>query len=665
MNIRTPLYIVAALGIGFAAGKWLPDWPPHDSSSEGAGTAGGKSVTLTTVPDRGIQSDVAGNQEKDNTPAGRLAENIGHLLAAEGVYGSGDRVEASRRYLALDQLLSEASEEDILALLSGDVTLESQGNLYAVNDLIFQHLANKDPGIAAAVWLDRARKENEFRGAKGLLLSWVETSPAEAEAWVNSLPEGKIRNAGIQGLIAPLAERDANRAVDYLMTQESGWQLTSLVTAISTNLTDTEFASVADRFLAKKDNKWNHQAGLSALVTSWIKRDSGAALAWLARQDPGQINDYIASNAISNLVNTSSKGDYVEILDQLDPYIKTNPTFATGAGSVWFQWLLGGKDDQAAMAWFEKNGENLRTPEMMRWGGMNSMSSEDTLRIFDLVKGSPESPARTTILEGLIFSLSQTYPEQSLKLILENQPPGGKSSQMIASAVGYWAGLGEPEKAIQWTLDNMEPGNPRQTAVRFAMSQWADNDPKAAAEYLSKLPDQERGDSLWGLADRWGKSDQDAAIEFAGSLDEKDSSFGRHLFFALSEDEIPDKLLPKALSVPAGKRRNEALNGLFQGLARYKSDKAVALIESMENDDIRDRAIYGFVQGVYYEDQRAAMAWALQLQKPGERKGQLLRAGRRWLQSDKAGATEWIQNNAQLDDAIKTELLKPKQEKKP
>ncbi|MAS92205.1 MAG: hypothetical protein CMO55_03320 [Verrucomicrobiales bacterium] len=655
MNIPTTLSIVAALGLGFAAGKWLPEISSSPSASETDPESTSTAVTiagdLATGEGNGKDNPLTVSVDISGEDHIGIAREL--LKIKKNFYNTDGSVKGqladSRKMLILDQALATASEEELIALFA-DESIQK-------NDILYKYLASHNPEIAANLWLEIAQEEKSYTGAKGLLTEWVRTEPAAAESWVAALPEGELKDAAIKALIVPLAEVDTEKAISYLMTQEVDYAISQMVIPIVNNLDPSEYGSVADRFLQKTDQKWHHQGAVSVLMAMWSRQDPEAMLDWMTTKDPATITEHVASNVISQIAS-SPDYDHQSALELLTPYIEKLPSVAAGAGGMWFQWLASGKDEQGALKWLEENGETLRTSRYLRWGGMHGLSSDKLRHIFSVVQETPETPIRSSLLEGLIYSFSQSHPQESLDLILESQPPGSKTSQMISSAIGYWAGMGEPEKAIQWSLENMEAGNPRQQAVRFAVSQWAQKDPNAAADYLASLPKQERADAFSGLAYTWSERDPKGALAYTEKLTEENSGFARSVFYQLSESEsVEDTLLPKAKELPGGKIRNDAVYGLFQGLARNNADKATKLLNEMENTPLRDRAVYGFVRGIEYEDQRAAMAWALQLQRPGEQRSKLLSIGKRWLHNDKAAATKWIETNSSIDSEIRSKLL--------
>ncbi|MFV1995818.1 MAG: hypothetical protein ACC661_10310 [Verrucomicrobiales bacterium] len=124
-----------------------------------------------------------------------------------------------------------------------------------------------------------------------------------------------------------------------------------------------------------------------------------------------------------------------------------------------------------------------------------------------------------------------------------------------------------------------------------------------------------------------------------------------------------DKLLGEVLvelveRLPEGRNRENTLRNLVSTWARQDPVQSSQWLDRMPVGAERDRAIEGFSQAVIQSDPEAALIWASSLGEERSR-NQLTRSlARRWLATDRHGASAWIETSDLFTPDTKASLLK-------
>ena len=662
------LYLIAALVAVFATGYFTGTRDPFQISQHvGGGGATGESsapeVATTLAENGGGRSSGL-----DGAPTGTLEEQMAELmdeLKGKSPYGYYmDQLGTGRMLLRAEAILSRADKLEVLDIIDNWDT--DTGAVPFLPGIVFQRLAQFSPEEAAAVWLDTIRLKKNIGGVDGIVREWIKSDREAALAWVDSISDKKAKTAAEQALILPLAEIDPRGALarlDSIEDRNIKMQYGAMVTsALGAKLPVEELPDLADEFLERKDDEWGNQNQLMGIVTAWAGRDLDGAIDWLASQESGKLKDHVIANSLNQYINKDPQA----FAERLSGKLGEGSPFAKIGSQLFRQWITNEDEIDNALAWFEENGEYLEPGQNYYGYPMSSVSEENVVPILEKISSLPDYPVKASVLKGLLWQMQQSHPKKTLEFAIEHLPAGGENDSNIASMLNNWAQkASDPTEVIEWAMENMTAGDGRETAVRFGISAWARNDPESAMNYVMELPEAERNDSLWGMALEWPKKDAEGALRFIREADNPEtiSRFTNRAFWELVEVRGGERTLDAAMKMPQGKKRQDAVEGLFGGWAYKDATGATAALEKMEKGYLRDVAIGAFTGMVNRTDPRAGFAWSLQIDNENQRKRRAISAGRSWLSSDRKNAREWIETNPSVPAEIREELLKPKGKK--
>ena len=88
----------------------------------------------------------------------------------------------------------------------------------------------------------------------------------------------------------------------------------------------------------------------------------------------------------------------------------------------------------------------------------------------------------------------------------------------------------------------------------------------------------------------------------------------------------------------------KAYHSLIRNWAFSEPVKAAQWIQSLPPDPARDAAVIAYVSVIDGNDAAAATKWAYSIQDPAQRLQHTVGVFERWLQNDRAGAQDWVQN---------------------
>ena len=96
-------------------------------------------------------------------------------------------------------------------------------------------------------------------------------------------------------------------------------------------------------------------------------------------------------------------------------------------------------------------------------------------------------------------------------------PPGQQRRRALHRLASRW-GRSDPQAALRWSEDLT--GRDQFATMEDILRHWSDDDPAAAADYLTQLPGSEHTMHLLrDLSHRWAESDRTAALEWSMALE--------------------------------------------------------------------------------------------------------------------------------------------------
>lgn len=125
-------------------------------------------------------------------------------------------LESSVRIELLRELAAAAVQKSPEEAITWAESLDSPATVQQAKEQIAIALGGTDPGQATKLALgdlDPSQPLNET--SMEILQNWVGTSPTEAAAWVQKLPNGEARNTGIRSVATRWLHSDAKGAIEW------------------------------------------------------------------------------------------------------------------------------------------------------------------------------------------------------------------------------------------------------------------------------------------------------------------------------------------------------------------------------------------------------------------------------------------------------------------
>lgn len=659
---------IAALGAGFGAGVFqksrLTVGDPGDASALAPSAVtfvGGARKNGGTVSDRphpfGLIPFTTFAEAEPRVE--ELLENYGKPSA----WRSRKPIDAERILDEIEQILALATEEelvDFIGELDFGPGLGSGHHNDDIAKIAFGVLADVSPSRAAEIGLENwiGSDSREYSGLGSLVRVWEQRDATACESWIRKLDDKSLRITARSMLLTIRATSDpAAMFVTYADLDLNAEQ--SVTAALGKSLEVEQLPELADQFMEKLADGSAHSESIPLLVQIWGSRDPEGMLDWLVEQD----SDIFDDNTVRNSLYQLAASDPARVLEKLTPELSEKENFVLAAGRAWWSLLLSDEGAGTAVRWLGENMEHATAFGEWRIADFATSASDWTperaARVLDALVALPDSDAKDTFAQGFFERLSRYQPETVLPYALEYLPLGSQSVQTIARTVGSWA-QEDPEAAIRWSLEHLKSHSAQSEAIRFSFGRWAERDGQAAAEFALTLPEEQRERALSGIDYSWARSDPDGLLSYMRGVSDPAElgTLARSSFFHLANDRSAAKYFPKALGMPPGKLRHDAVNGIFRGWALAEPHAAVGAIDQVPEGSLRNAAIRGFNEFAIREHPELALDMAARISVPKGRDRELIARGRAWMKKDPGAAEAAILGSAAISDRVKAEIFK-------
>ncbi len=176
------------------------------------------------------------------------------------------------------------------------------------------------------------------------------------------------------------------------------------------------------------------------------------------------------------------------------------------------------------------------------------------------------------------------------------------------------------------------------------MTKWAESDPKAAADFASKLPaGRARSFLISRLAEEWASSDLDSAIAWATRLpDARNRETALWKITPQWAETDPEGVLTFVQSLPAGHTRSRILERMAFVLGLLDPAKAIEFANRLPHGSNQDSFIANIAYGMAFDSPRDAAIFVSNLPAGEAQKFAALDVARVWLSTDPQSAAAWV-----------------------
>lgn len=438
----------------------------------------------------------------------------------------------------------------------------------------------------------------------------VDRSPAEAIAYINSMPRGAERQEFVWWLAYYLSLRDAEGAATYaglfeVFSEAERYRETLkgavarenpeatideiLASGRTTNRSGEFFSAMqtlAANDIEKAMQYYDQVSALeqkqsigSIIINALAEEDPAKALRWartqtavgssyfetvaltkIAETDPQyalseaqnssstEVRQQLVSNIISRLVRTDPP-EAAEFLSFIDnPELREQA--AADLASNWIQ-----HDPEAGLAWVMRYDEQTAAKLLQRSSWALIQSDVDAaIRVLPLLNENQQQHWRMQIAERLVATRS-VVDAQAFISRFESEPGYEQLQSRLISALAQ----SDPMRAQQMA-DQLTDSRARDSAYTQIIGVRAQNDPQSAAAMLSSIADEHyRGMATAQVASHWYSVDSAAATRWVSDL-------------------------------PVGATRDDAIMQLASAWSAEPGREQQALVNSIRDDDKRGMA---------------------------------------------------------------------------
>ncbi len=298
---------------------------------------------------------------------------------------------------------------------------------------------------------------------------------------------------------------------------------------------------------------------------------------------------------------------------------------------------------------------------------------------------------RPTILQSWASTdpkaASQYYESNKSEFAMMGMMGGGRGGSSGAGTVaGEWAKQ-DPEGALAWakTLEGRDGAD----ASMKVISQIAATDPERASSLTSGLAGDALAKANNSIASEWAKKDWSSTESFIEGLpaDQQGNALGAAVESLASEN--PQLAATKALEIPEGNARDEAIESVAESMARENPAEAAEWIVENGSEKAQSEAMRDVMGSWVSVDASAAKAFAVE-QPEGELRDSAVSSfvlsdtkgnpqeniqlaetitnersrgwaigatTMRWMTQDREAATEYIQNSETINEGMKNRIL--------
>jgi hypothetical protein len=109
--------------------------------------------------------------------------------------------------------------------------------------------------------------------------------------------------------------------------------------------------------------------------------------------------------------------------------------------------------------------------------------------------------------------------------------------------------------------------------------------------------------------------------------------------------------------LPAGKQRDDAVQGTFEAWSGRQYDAATAWLRAQPHAPWLEPAIFVYANRLTARDMAEALVWARRIEQPALRESAFVAVGNMWLQTDRDAAQAWLDGD-EPTASMREEILK-------
>jgi hypothetical protein len=345
---------------------------------------------------------------------------------------------------------------------------------------------------------------------------------------------------------------------------------------------------------------------------AWLSDNPEAAMRWFSHVAPDSMSGAMLS-ALAEIVGRQP-------LDRIGPHVaeiqdsQIRLAICQSAVNRWIREHPERVADLIANTTSGQDQRNLLGQVVPPWSQQNLSAASQWVRRL------PEGPSKHTAFVHLSYEWTKASPVEAANAAVAS---AAANPQFLALVAAQWAEF-QAEAAAAWALALPESAAKEKALVSVA-SVWARQNPRIAAEFITRIPLQAQQEAGVAVASAWSQSSpQDAALW--------------------------------AQQIPAGEAREHALENVFARWIDADPLAAVRTAGTLSRPGERDAAIRAAASRLVASDPDLAVRLASAITDETKRNQLLESAAAAWLTKEAGPAVAWLEGSS-LPAATKQRLL--------
>ena len=339
----------------------------------------------------------------------------------------------------------------------------------------------------------------------------------KAKLMLSGIKDPQTRKSALYSFFIQAASQDPEEAFRLLESESPGSEKSQLYTTLFAKWAETDPDAALEK-LSQIQGFNDQQTALTMILGILAQKDPAKAAAILG----GTVISNRNSSQVGMIIGSWIKSDQTAALAWLD---SLDLRGATLLQNIHGQFLDGwASEDAPAASRFALGIKDMKARQMAINSVVSAWGARDPQAAKDWIMTSLEGDLKYSSLQSLIQNLSsedhstalQYYQEAISGLTPEKIPKNlGSATAAIAS---NWA-QDDPKAASQWVM-TLPEGDLRNTSVRSLVNSLGDKDIKAAAEFVNTLPGGKDRDAAVAVmvANLGSQGDDQSAFDWAASI---------------------------------------------------------------------------------------------------------------------------------------------------
>ncbi len=267
----------------------------------------------------------------------------------------------------------------------------------------------------------------------------------------------------------------------------------------------------------------------------------------------------------------------------------------------------------------------------------------------EAVEFASRSTSSLNLLKGMLQEWCNTSPRDVLAWI-QSHPASSNNRTFILHGIVETLAQTDPQNSLALLKSKFAPGEWNPSGF---FSSWAERDPRSAAAAAASLTGELRGTALRAVASLWVSSDPGSAINWANTI--SNPSDRKELVESIGKTWAsinPQEAISWARGISDEAAARNIFSAAVAHLAETDIDSAVEQIQMMPQGDGRTQVVIAAAKSAAQKDARGALQLLEMAPRGSQRTQEALDICFQWGNSDPHSVLQWMTTNlAAMNDS--------------